>query len=134
MSFDRKEFLDTVTQRSQERTSNLMPLLRQAQAVAPVMEKLLTGTDWDRYLSYLQNLINLARAAKESAQDKLGSDPNVWDVNSLTKLKSDILVADGMIKAWTLAMELPKALIAGAEEAGKIISRYETKDTEKADT
>lgn len=124
MSFDRTEFLETLTKRANERTSSLMPLLRQAQSVAPVMDRLVTNTDWDKYLQYLQSYINQAERAKANAQHKLG-DPSVWDSSLLAKLKSDILVADAMIEAWTAAMELPKALIAGADEAGKIIMRFE---------
>lgn len=133
MSFNREEFLETVTKKAQERTSGLMPLLRQAQSVSPVMERLVTNTDWDKYLQYIQSYINQAERAKVSAQRKIG-DPNVWDASLLAKLKSDILVADAMIEAWTAAMELPKALIAGADEAGKIIARFEDKDeaTEQA--
>lgn len=124
MSFDRDQFLETVTKKAQERTSGLMPLLRQAQSVAPVMERLITHTDWDKYLQYLQSYINQAERAKANAQRRMG-DPSVWDTSLLAKLKSDILVADAMIEAWTAAMELPKALIAGADEAGKIIARFE---------
>ncbi len=132
MSFDKSEFLETVTQRANERTSSLMPLLRQAQSVAPVMDRLVTNTDWDKYLQYLQSYVNQAGRAKANAQDKLG-DPSVWDASLLVKLKSDILIADAMIEAWTAAMELPKALIAGADEAGKIIARFETNAPEKTD-
>jgi hypothetical protein len=124
VSYDRKEFLDTVSKKAQERTANVMPLLRAVQAVAPVMEKLLTDTHWDHYLAYLQGYVNQAKAAKENAQAKL-SDPAVWDTGQLTKLKSDIIVADAMIEAWTTAMQLPKALISGAEEANKTIARFE---------
>ena len=126
MSFDKKDFLDSVSQKAKERTANVMPLLRAVQAVAPVMEKLMTDTHWDRYLAYLQGYVNQARAAKENAQAKL-SDPAVWDTGQLTKLKSDIIVADAMIEAWTTAMQLPKALISGAEEANKTIARFEEK-------
>jgi hypothetical protein len=127
VSFDRDQFLETITKRAGEHTSSLMPLLRQAQSVAPVMERLVTNTDWDKYLQYLQSYINQAERAKANAQRKLG-DPSVWEASLLTKLKSDILIADAMIEAWTMSMELPKALIAGADEAGKIIARFQPEE------
>lgn len=127
MSFEKAEFLANVASRVQERNSALMPALRQLQAVAPVMEKLMTGSDsWDRYLQYLQGYIEQADQAKIRAQTKMG-DPRVWDSGDLMKLKSDILIADAMAEAWTVAIELPKALIAGANEASLTIARFEEK-------
>ena len=132
MAFDRNEFLANVTERAQERNAALMPALRQLQAVAPVMQTLLTGSDaWDRYLTYLQGYIEQAGAAKVRAQAKM-SDPMVWDAHDLTKLKSDILIADAMIDAWKAAIELPRSLINGATEASKTISRFEEAKNETA--
>lgn len=128
MSFDKDDFLANVSNRIQERNFALMPALRQLQAAAPVMHKLLTGSDaWDRYLTYLQGYIEQAEQAKIRAQAKM-SDPRIWDGENLMKLKSDILIADAMAEAWAAAMELPKALIAGAEEASKTIARFEEKN------
>ena len=122
MSFDKKEFLETVAKRSQERNSGNMPLFRAAVAVAPIMEKLMTGSDvWDRYLQHLQAYINQAETSKLNAQAKI-SDPAIWDAGALAKLKSDILIAEAMIQAWRVAMQLPKALIQGGEEAQAILS------------
>lgn len=132
MPFDKSQFLATVAERAQERNASLMPVLRQLQAVAPVMQSLLTGSDaWDRYLTYLQGYIEQASAAKIRAQSKM-SDPMVWDAHDLTKLKSDILIADAMIDAWRAAIELPKSLINGATEAGKTIARFEESKNETA--
>ncbi len=124
LSFDRADFLATITKRAGERTANLMPMLRVAQAVGPVMKALQTGNDvWDRYLTHLAGYIAQANEAKATAQAKL-ADPNVWDTNMLTKLKSDILVCEAMTEAWTLAMNLPKALIEGSELASQEIARF----------
>ena len=125
MSFDRAQFQAALAQRAGERTGNLMPMLRVAAAVGPVMQRLLTGTDaWDRYLSHLQGYIDQALQAKAAAQAKL-ADPAVWRGNDLMKLKSDVIVADAMIEAWTLAMNLPRALIEGGELARAQIARFE---------
>lgn len=131
--YDKAEFLASVRNRAQTRADN-MPFLRAAAAVAPVMEKLTTHSEhWDRYLSYLAGFIKQAEAFKANAQAKLG-DPNTWQPDLLMKLKSDILVAESAIQAWMSAMELPKALIAGGEEAVQIITRFEDKNvSEKTD-
>lgn len=133
MSYDKREFLDAVKLKSQQRTLDSMPFLRAAAAVAPVMETLVTNSEhWDRYLSYLAGFIKQAESFKAGAQMKL-SDPAVWSPDVLMKLKSDILVADSAIQAWISAMELPKALIQGGEEAVNSISRFEEANgTEKA--
>ncbi len=125
MPFDKAEFLSTVAKRAGERSANLMPALRVALAVGPVMKELQTGNDaWDRYLSHLQGYIDKATEARTLVQRKL-ADPNVWDANALTKLKSDIMVCEAMIEAWGAAMTLPKALLAGAEVAQAQITRFE---------
>lgn len=125
MSFDRDQFLATVSQKAQERNAALMPALRQLQAVAPVMEKLLTGSDtWDRYLTYLQGYIEQAETAKARALAKITS-PEAADPLVLAKLRVDILTADAMISAWNASMSLPHILIGGAGEASKTIFRFE---------
>lgn len=125
MAFDRKEFLSTITDRAQARNAEMMPALRQLQAVAPVMEKLLTSNEsWDRYLTFLQGYIKEAEMAKARALSKITA-PEAADPLVLAKLRVDILTADAMIEAWQSALELPHALIAGAGEALKTISRFE---------
>ena len=132
MSYDRDEFLATVTKRAGERTANMMPLLRAAQAVAPIMEKLTTGNaPWDRYLQHLQAYVEQAQAAKANAQAKQ-SDPAIWDPNVLAKLKGDIIAADAMIEAWVTAMQLPRMLIQGGDEATAQIARFQEKERENA--
>ncbi len=125
MSFDKQDFLATVARRAEQRGSNMMPMLRVAAAVGPVMQSLLTGNPaWDRYLTHLQGLIDQAKAARAKALDGIAG-PDSWDGTKLMKLKSDILVADAMIEAWTVAMNLPKALIEGSEMAAQEITRIE---------
>lgn len=132
MAYDRKEFLTSVAERAKERQAGLLPVLRQLQAVAPVMERLMTGTDaWDRYLTYLQGYIEQAQAAKARAQSMIGS-PEAGDPQMLAKLRVDIIVADAMSQAWQAAIELPAALINGATEASKTIARFEAKNDEDA--
>lgn len=123
MAFDRKEFLDTISERAQERNAAMMPALRQLQAVAPVMQSLLTGSDaWDRYLTYLQGYIEQAEDAKARAQSKITS-PEAADPMVLAKLRVDILTAESMVEAWEAAINLPHVLISGASEAAKTIAK-----------
>ena len=124
--FNREEFLATVAKRVGERQSNIMPLLRAAQAVAPIMEKLTTGNvEWDRYLQYVQGYIEQARAAKANAQAKIGE---AGETKALHKLRTDIITADAMIEAWTTAINLPAILIHGGEQATVEILRFKAKD------
>lgn len=132
MTFDRKQFLDTVAERAKKRQADVIPHLQAAQAVAPVMEKLMTGDEnWNRYLQHVQELRNQAVIAKTRAESKQ-RDPMIWDHESMTKLKSDIIAADSMIEAFTLCMELPKLLIENAELAKQNLARFEEKNGEVA--
>lgn len=132
MSFDKPEFLATIAKRAGDRQANIMPLLRAAQAVAPIMEKLATGdANWDRYLQYLQGYVGQARAAKLNAQEKIGN-PKAIDPLVLAQLRVDIIVADAMVEAWTVAMQLPNILIRGGEEATATIIRFQENKNEPA--
>ena len=122
--FDKRDFLDSVAKRAGERQSNIMPLLRAAQAVAPIMEKLTTGNaEWDRYLQYVQGYIEQAGKAKATAQAKIGG-PEAGDPLVLAKLRVDIIVADAMTEAWTAAINLPHILVHGGEQATAEILRF----------
>ncbi len=132
MPYDRDEFIAGIAARRKETVSAQMPLLRQMAAVAPVLERLQTGGDWDRYLQFLAGLIEKAETRKAAAQ-QTDADPTVWDPQQRTKLKCDILVADAYIAAWRIAMELPKALIEGGEKAMQAIAEFEKKNGQPAD-
>jgi len=128
MSYDKQEWLEFVGTKIRERTADALPALKMMQAQAAPMHQVLTQFDyWNRYLSFLQELINRTTARKELAQARM-QDPAIWDAQQLAKLKSDILTADAMIQAWDVAMKLPKALIEDAEKAKELIEQFEKKD------
>ena len=125
MTFNKEQFLSSISERMEQRKIAALPQIRSALAVAPIMEKLTTGNEqWDRYLTYLQGYIGQAEAARVSAQKKL-NDPGLWDTEKMTKLKCDIIVADAMIEAFCAAMALPTSLINDAENAREILARFE---------
>ena len=128
MSYDKQEWLESVGTKMRERTADTLPALKMMQAQAAPMHQVLTQFDyWNRYLSFLQELINRTTARKELAQARM-QDPAIWDARQLAKLKSDILTADAMIQAWDVAMKLPKALIEDAGKAKELIEQFEKKD------
>lgn len=123
MSYDKGEFLAKVKEKAEQRQSQMIPAVRALQAVGVIMAKVTTGSDdWNRYLSFLQGQIDKTRGRRDAAQAKL-NDPAIWDGQQMTKLKSDILQADAMIAAWEFAMQLPKALIDGGEEATEFLNK-----------
>lgn len=131
MNADPNEFAARLREKAADRQASAMPMIRAAAAVAPIMDRLMTTPDWDRYLQYLQARVEAATKARDVARARLGG-PDVWDVTEMHKLKSAILEASGMIVAWEFAMGLPKALQEGAEAALALISEFESKN-ESAD-
>lgn len=127
MNYDRKEFLDRVTETRKRRVAEAMPNLLAAQAVAPVMEGLIKDERWGRYLQHLQDMLNQCIAAQTRA-DKAMRDPMIWDAKDLSKLKSDLIAAEAMIEAFTLCMKLPEMLIKNAEIAKQTIARFESQN------
>ena len=132
-TFDRNEFLNGVREKLQKARPEVVTQLRAAQAIGPVMERLLTGNDsWDRYLQHLQGLVNQAGAAKARALEKLTRSPEVWAAHDMAKLKCDVIAADTALEVLALAMELPKLLIENADIAAQHIAQFGVKDDKPA--
>lgn len=126
MNADREEFSARVREKAADRQAQAMPMIRAAAAVAPIMDRLMTTPDWDRYLQYLQARVEQAKKSRETALAKLAS-PEVFDLAEMTKLKTLITTADSMIAAWEFAMNLPKALSEGGNAALELASEFEKK-------
>ena len=125
MTFDRDQFDKATDARKNGRTREIMPLLRAVEAAAPVMQKMMTESDnWNRYLTYLQGFIEKARQRKAMTFAQI-DNPSILDDKDLRRLKNDLVIAQSMIDAWTLAVELPKAIIDNGAEAQAIIDKFE---------
>ena len=127
MPFDRYEFIASLASTRERKARDSLPQLRVVQAQAVVMDALLVTPEWNRYLSYLQELVNRTMASKAAAQARQ-NDPSIWDPQQLAKLKSDVLQAEAMLQAWDIAMRLPKALIEDAEKATAMIAEFGKQD------
>ncbi len=124
MAYDRSDHVATIRDRQQERAREIMPLVRLVASAATVMHGLTENEHWNRYLTYLQGIIETWVKARDSAAVKLGS-PAVWSHEELLKLKCEVLVANATIDAFRLAINLPKAIMAGKSEAERIIGEFE---------
>ena len=122
MAFDRKDYVVN----KPDRAGQMMPLVRLVAGAAPVMNALTHDENWNRYLTYLQGMIERFTSSRDLAKAKL-SDSVTWKHEELLKLKSDALVADAMIQAWQLAMDIPKAIMDGSQEAQRVIQEFEEK-------
>lgn len=130
MPYDRAEHLAVVKDRQHERARELMPLVRLVAGAAPAMAALTQDENWNRYLGYLQGIIETWTKARDAAREKLAS-PAVWSHEALLKLKCDVLTADATIEAFQLAMDLPKAIMGGKEEADRLVKEFERSEEKK---
>lgn len=131
MAYDRQDHAKLVSDRQHERAREIMPLVRLVAGAAPLMEKLTTGDErWDRYLQYLQGILDRFELSRDGAREKLAS-PSIWNRDEMLKLKSDALIAQATVDALRLAIELPKAIMGGKGEADRIIEDFTKKETEK---
>lgn len=122
MTWDRKEFTDNVSHRIREQQQATLPAYRMIANAGVVASHLLTDREhWDRFLSLLQGFANGLEDRKKDALSKI---PDATP-EELRKLQVDIIKADAMMAGVRLAMELPKALHEGAEQAQEIIDKYE---------
>lgn len=127
MPYDRADHVAVVRDRQEERIRAAMPLVRLITSAAPVMDALTKDPHWDRYLTYLQGILETWTRARDGARDKLAS-PAIWAHEDLLKLKCDVLAADAAIQAFQLAIDLPKAIMGGHDEAKRIIAQFEKKN------
>lgn len=131
MEADRRDHLALVRERSHERAREIMPLVRLVAGASPVMQGLTQDDNWNRYLGYLQGIVDTWTKAHFAVLSKLGN-PALTDAE-LRKLNCDALVADTWIAALKLAMELPKAIMSGHEEAERLIKEFDRAQEKKND-
>ena len=81
-------------------------------------EKLLGDEKWDRYLELIQGAVVEIESLRETWTKRL-HDPMLLDHAGLLQAKTALTDLDAQHRALSWAMELPKALIAGAAEFRK---------------
>ena len=82
-------------------------------------EKLLGDDKWDPYLELLQGAVKEIESLRTTWTQRL-HDPMLLDYAGLLQAKTAITDLDAQHRALSWAMELPKALIAGAKEFRKL--------------
>ena len=82
-------------------------------------EKLLGDEKWDRYLELLQGAVKEIESLQTTWGQRL-RDPMLLDHAGLLQAKTALTDLDAQHRALRWAMDLPKALIAGAEEFRKL--------------
>jgi hypothetical protein len=119
---DKTDFTATLAQRHDRKQAEIMPLIKLVAGAAPIMDKLVVDEKWTRYQSYLQGLIEQWTKQRDAAQSKLGIP---LKTEELQKLNADVISANASIAAWELAIQLPAAIVQGAEHARKTIAEFE---------
>ena len=82
-------------------------------------EKLVGDEKWDRFLELLQGAVKEIESLRATWTQRL-HDPMLLDHAGLLQAKTALTDLDAQHRALSWAMELPKALIAGAEEFRKL--------------
>ena len=124
MSFDRKDFADSLKVAHDRKQAGWQSVARLVQGAAMVMDGLTRDENWGRYSTYLQGVLEQFKVRREQALQKL-ADPAITDDKEMRKLKSDIVIADTTISTLRFALELPAAVIKGGEEAKEFIAKFE---------
>jgi hypothetical protein len=127
MIVDRKDFADVVAKRHHEANHRMLPMARLLAAAAPIADGLQRSPEWERYVTYLQGVLNQFAARKQVAMQKLG-DPTVTKDEDVRKLRQDVFTADVTVDTLKFCIELPAAILKGGEEADKFIQTFEKKN------
>ena len=133
MSFDRKDFTESIAVKHQRSQQALIPMAQLIAGAAPVMDKLQRTEEWARFCTYLQGVSEKFAARKQVALEKLG-DPTIVEDREIRKLRQDIFIADVSMDTLKFAVERPAAILKGGEEADLFIRQFEKKNETTANT
>lgn len=134
MAYDRSAHVKAVSERQHERAREIMPLVHLVAGAAPLMEQLTTRDEhWNRYLQYLQGMVQRFESARDSARAKL-ADQSTWKTEDLLKLKADALIAQATVDALKVAIELPSVIMGAKGDVGRIIEEFQKNAQGKNET
>ena len=95
---------------------------------AAIDMKIMTGyTEWDKYLSYLQEFVNQTKA-KQAEFERTLNDPMLVDHGPMLQAKIAARECAAVVTALTGAMELPVDIINNGDKAKGLIERMAEKD------
>jgi hypothetical protein len=127
MSYERADVDDLIKAKYRARQSAILPMARLITGAAPVMDNLTRSAEWERYVTYLQGMIDRYKAQRELALKKL-ADPSITEDREVRKLRQGIFIADVTIDTMTFAIGLPAMILKGGEEASKFVTDFEAKN------
>lgn len=125
MTFDRRDFTEFSAKQRQQRNGadlKLATMLRQAAVSAT---DLTADPKWNVYVQYLQAGVESMTKLRDGWARTL-TDPGVVDHEQLLHAKIGWATADATIKAWQVAIGLPKDIAAAGDQARDVMSRFES--------
>lgn len=131
MSFDRGQVESYVKDKHRDKQQSFVPVARLLQGAAPVMDRLVRSQEWDRYVTFLQGVIERYKVQREAAMKKL-ADPSIMKDEDVRKLRQDIFIADVTMESLRFAVELPAAILKGSDEATQFVTAFEAKNADTA--
>jgi hypothetical protein len=114
--FSKKDFDDLNKTKKTNLKHHDRVTLEEITRAAPQMEVLTGSEEWDKYLTYLQALLETIKYNIEQAQHTM-LDPFSWNTETLTKCKMDLLKLEDRKDLLEFVMKLPKELIETGEIA-----------------
>ena len=133
-SFDHEGFKQLMDKKQGDVVKQQQTQLLQLSRAAVPASSLTNDPSWDSYLTYLQGVIEISQKQVDALQTQF-NDGDVYDHASLLLLKSHLMRAKERIKAWTFALDLPKAILESADKANELLEKYKDQltETEKVD-
>jgi hypothetical protein len=131
MSFERGQVESLLKGKHREMQQSFVPVARLLQGAAPVTDKLVRSSEWDRYVTILQGVIDRYKVQRTTAEKKL-ADPSITKDEDVRKLRHDIFIADVTMDTLRFAIELPAAILQGSDEATRFATEFETKNADSA--
>jgi hypothetical protein len=129
MTFDRHEFTELSQRNRQEAVerrngSNVAQLAGMLQQAAVSAADLTADPKWDVYLQYLQAGVEKMTASRDAWAAML-TDPVITGHEQLLAAKIGWATADATVKAWQVAIGLPKDIATAGEQAKDLMSRMQ---------
>lgn len=123
MPFDRKDWDEKREKIIQEAEQKQIPQYQEVARAIPEMQKLTGRPEWDKYLTYLEGILQATDKELVNLRSKLES-PMYWKTEDLVQLKAEVIRLKERYETIDTLMKLPKEIIEIGKAAKSTLERF----------
>ena len=124
MTHDRADFDKLIADKAGKREQKHRPALEWLAQAAVSAEQLMADPHWKVYQQYLAAAVGNTEQNADALRRKLAS-PLVVDHSEILITKIALAESEAMIRAWNVAISMPKEIMEKGEEAKSVLERLD---------